>query len=522
MNWHTIIIGSGIGGLTAAAALAREGQRVLVLEQHDTLGGMTQTFKRQGFSFGTGLHYLTGVTAPGGGQARFTRLLNSLGDGTLRFQPLPERFDLVRLVQADGSETRFAYGTPEADNWTRLKAQFPHEAAAIDTYAGHYEQARRNSATMMAMHGVPRPAAALMRWLLGGWLQQRADVTLAQALAHVRDPQLRAILGARGTDYGLPPSQAPLVLHALVMGAYAEDGAGYPIGGPARLAQSLAARITQAGGQLRTGARVAQLLVEDGRAVGVRLADGSQERAAHVISAMGALNTVAALPEGVAADWQGRIHRHEPSCAYMTLYLGFSGTADELRALGFDGANHWIYDGQATGAAPDPQALIWRQPTDTDAGALYVSFSGLNDPEHAHAPTAEVLALCDWDEFSAWQNSRLGQRPEDYEATKGWIEDRLLSQFKRLFPTLAQRVAYHELSTPLSQAAYALAPHGAMYGLSITPERLLDPALHVHTPVPGLLLAGQDVASIGIEGAAMGGLMAAATLKPALWKLMRG
>ena len=80
MNWDTLVIGSGIGGLTAAAALAREGQRVLVLEQHDILGGMTQTFARQGFSFGTGLHYLTGVTAPGDDEARFARLLNTLGE----------------------------------------------------------------------------------------------------------------------------------------------------------------------------------------------------------------------------------------------------------------------------------------------------------------------------------------------------------------------------------------------------------------------------------------------------------
>ncbi len=522
MSWDTIVIGAGIGGLVAAAALAREGQRVLVLEQHDILGGMTQTFARQGYRFGTGLHYLTGVTAPGGGAGRFARLLNAIGDGTLRFRPLPERFDLVRLVDADDHETRFAYGAPEADNWTRLKAMFPAEAAAIDAYAKRYEQARRSINTMMAMHGVPRPAATLMRWVLGGQLHRRAEVTLAEALVPVADPALRAILGARGGDYGLPPSQAPLVLHALVMGSYAEGGAGYPIGGPARLAESLAATVRSARGELRTSARVARIMVEDSRAAGVRLAGGDEERAGQIVSAMGALNTVAALPEGAAPDWQARIHQHQPSCAYMTLYLGLEGTADELRALGFDGANHWIYDGRATGAAPDPEALIWRDPIDSDAGALYVSFGGLNDPDHARAPTAEVLALCDWKLFSAWRDSRLGQRPEAYEATKGWIEDRLLSQFKRLFPALAHRVAYHELSTPLTQAAYARAPQGAMYGLATTPERLLDPALHVRTPLPGLLLAGQDVASLGVEGAAMGGLMAAATLKPALWKLMRG
>lgn len=521
MSWDAIVIGSGIGGLTAAAALARQGQRVLVLEQHDILGGMTQTFARQGYRFGTGLHYLTGVMAPGGGEGRFAQLLNAIGDGTLRFQPLPAQFDRVRLVNADGSETTFAWGSPEADNWARLKAMFPQAADAIDAYARQYEQARHSIGRMLMLHGVPRPAATLMRWALGGRLKRHAEVTLAQALAGIGDPTLRAILGARGGDYGLPPSQAPLVLHALVMGSYAEGGAGYPVGGPARLAESLATGVRSANGALRTSARVAQILVEDGRAVGVRLADGSEERAANVISAMGALNTVAALPEGAAPSWQASLHRHEPSGGYMTLYLGFDGTTADLRALDFDGANHWIYDGRASGAAPDPEALIWRNPTDTDASALYVSFSGLNDPEHAHAPTAEVLALCDWDFFAAWQHSHLGHRPEAYEATKGWIEDRLLSQFKRLFPALAMRIAYHELSTPLSQAAYALAPEGAMYGLATTPARLLDPALHVKTSVPGLLLAGQDVASLGVEGAAMGGLMAAATLKPALWKLMQ-
>ena len=131
MNWDTIVIGSGIGGLTAAAALAREGQRVLVLEQHDILGGMTQTFERQGFHFTTGLHYLTGVTTLDGGEGSLARLLNGLGDGTLRFQRLPAQFDLVRLVRPDGQETHFAWGAPDGDNWARLKALFPDEAATM-------------------------------------------------------------------------------------------------------------------------------------------------------------------------------------------------------------------------------------------------------------------------------------------------------------------------------------------------------------------------------------------------------
>jgi choline dehydrogenase-like flavoprotein len=97
MDWDAIVIGSGIGGLTAAAALARCDQRVLVLEQHFALGGMTQTFERQGFRFGTGLHYIGGVGPQSGAAGSFGRLLGWLGDGSLQFAPLPKHFDTVRL-----------------------------------------------------------------------------------------------------------------------------------------------------------------------------------------------------------------------------------------------------------------------------------------------------------------------------------------------------------------------------------------------------------------------------------------
>ena len=97
MVWDTIVIGSGVGGLTAAAALARCGQRVLVLEQHFQLGGMTQTFERQGFRFATGLHYIGGVGPRPGAGGSFGRLLQWLGDGSLQFAPLPPHFDTVRL-----------------------------------------------------------------------------------------------------------------------------------------------------------------------------------------------------------------------------------------------------------------------------------------------------------------------------------------------------------------------------------------------------------------------------------------
>ena len=81
-------------------------------------------------------------------------------------------------------------------------------------------------------------------------------------------------------------------------------------------------------------------------------------------------------------------------------------------------------------------------------------------------------------------------------------------------------IDFYELSTPLSQASFVVADRGAMYGLEMSAERMSHSALNVRTPVPGLLLAGQDVVSPGIQGAFMGGFMAAASVEPRLWKEM--
>jgi all-trans-retinol 13,14-reductase len=172
----------------------------------------------------------------------------------------------------------------------------------------------------------------------------------------------------------------------------------------------------------------------------------------------------------------------------------------------------WVYEGDDVGR-------LWERPSEEDAPAIFVSFPSLKDPAHADPQrhTAEVVAFANWEPFAAWEASAPGQRPEEYAATKSWIAENLLAQFKRHFPQLAPLVDFHELSTPLSQASFVGAHHGAAYGIELSAARLGSSALGVRTPVPGLLLAGQDAMSPGVPGAFMGGFAAAAAIDPRLW-----
>jgi all-trans-retinol 13,14-reductase len=227
---------------------------------------------------------------------------------------------------------------------------------------------------------------------------------------------------------------------------------------------------------------------------------------------MGVANTVACLDAKEAPDWQQAIRDMAPGISYLSLFIGLEG---DIEAAGGSCANHWIYESVNVGTQ-------WQNPADEDAPGIFVSFPSMKDPDSHNQPTAEVVAVVDSAAFAQWLALPDGERPEGYLAYKSWIEERLLAQFLRHFPLMQPLIRFHELSTPVTQRRYVRSPLGAMYGIEMTADRLTSPALHVRTPLPGLLLAGQDVTSPGVQGAFMGGLLAAASMEPALWSSLRG
>ena len=244
--FDAIVIGSGIGGLAAAAALAKRGRRVLVLEQHFQLGGLTQTFRRGEYLFATGVHYIGGVGEAPGPENRFGRLLRWLTDGRLRFASIGSPYDIVRLP---GFE--FPIEAPRAAYVARLKATFPDEASAIDRYFAACGEAQEASTALFAAKALPAPLSTLVHWFNLRRVRRALGTTTANAVREIRDARLAALLTARWGDYGMVPAQSPFAVHALVTGSY-YAGAYYPVGGPAKIAEAFAQTVTGAGGECRT------------------------------------------------------------------------------------------------------------------------------------------------------------------------------------------------------------------------------------------------------------------------------
>lgn len=506
-RFDTIVIGSGIGGLAAAAALTKCGRRVLVLEQHLQLGGLTQTFRRGEYTFATGLHHVGGVGEAPKPENQFGRMLRWLTDGQLRFESLGSPYDIVRLP---GFE--FRVEAPRAAYLERLRATFPDETGVIDRYFAACDDAWKANVALLAAKTFSPPIAALVRRFNAKRVQRALGTTTADVVRGIRDARLAALLTARWGNYGIPPAQSPFAVHALVTGSYF-NGAYYPVGGPARFAEVIGDTVRAGGGKLRTQSTVSEIRVADGRVAGVRLADGEAIDAPVVVSAMGAHNTVAALPEDVSPEWRREVESLKPSMSYVSLYLGLRG---DIRAHGATAANVWIYESNDIGR-------VWERPAEEAAPSLYVSFPSLKDPAHQDSKhhTAAIVAICRWEPFSAWSDSSKGQRPKGYEVAKTQTRENLLTQFKRHFPQLAPLIDLHEISTPISHAAFVLANQGAMYGLEMSAKRMSHRTVRFRTPVPGLLLAGQDAGSPGIQGAFMGGFMAATSIEPSLWRHLR-
>lgn len=437
MKYDIIIIGSGLGGLTAGAKLSREGKKVLLIEQHDRPGGYATTFRRGDFVLEVGLHEMHGPSP----EDIKTRIFNDLEVfKNVEFIKLPEFY----RFKNDRFDVTIPHNPEIAAE--RLSGLFPQETDGIKKYFDQLIKPKKKTAE-----------------------NAEQDKSLGEFLdSIIVNEDLKLILLGNLGYFHDDPYSLSLAYYSASQGRYFIGGASFIKGGSQKLSDHLTGFIRNHGGEVLLNHLVTGIKAEGQKATGVfykrKHAPGSDiiEATADEIIANTAIPNVAdLLPAGYSSEFKNELKNQKTGASLLTVYFGFK---KPLRELGYGNYSTFIFDDTIKS-----QKDILRNNRD-DFDFRSFTFVDYSQVDSGLSPAGKgVGSICCIDYLKDWE----GLDRKDYDLKKERVASVFIKKLEKLIPGVGDIIEYHEVGTPSTLRRYTLNPDGAVYGFAQTPSRKL-------------------------------------------------
>ncbi len=477
-KFDAVIIGSGLGGLSCAAAFARQGFTPVVLEKHDRPGGYATTFTRPGgFVFDVSLHS-TSV----GENERLHDLIPGFPeiDG-IEFIPHPT---LYRAIYPD-----YDIRVPQRDlpgYLNLLTAHFPDDREGITRLVEEMKGLRADLGRLAGnnasvhMNRFPQDYPFAYNYAGKTWGEMMGT--------QVKNLRLQAILSALWTYYGLPPSKLSALFYALPTLGYLEQGGYYIKGRSQKLSNALVGYIEEKGGKVLLTKRATRILTKDHSAYGVQCDDGSEFTGRVVISNADAFNTFhRLLGEGDnTKEYLATLDRFSISLSSFQIFLGLK--KDLVGELGMKDSEIFY----ETGYDPD-QSYLSALNANVDEGSYIVTlydnlYKGYSPPGKN---TLTIMTLQGYDHWKRFEADYFRGNKREYRIEKERMAERLIGNVeKTLMPGLSAAIEVKEIGTPLTNVRYTGNYRGAIYGWNQTVDNSGEARLPHNTPIRNLYLVG--------------------------------
>jgi len=457
-KYDAIIIGSGLGGLSCAAYLAKNGQKVLVLEKQSVPGGYAAGFKRGAYVFGSTLHMIDGV-----GRGQFWRSffdLCGIGD-SIEFIKLKHSFRMIFPEH----DIRLSSGNPD-EVINTLETNFPDEKEGIrslfkeitNIYSDLSKFLLKTAPMWQQLPGIPFCCRSLFRAM---------TKTLKQILdKHLKDERLKGMLFGNYGYFGLPPSKVniyPLMANA----GYWLDGSYYPKGGSQAVSEAFVGVIEGNNGLVRLNSEVTSIIVDQARAIGVQMRNGNKFFAKNIISNACATQTFHNLLGDNKV--QSKLDKMEPSTSAFIVYLGLDETFKSTlkNTNDFEIIVSQTYDLE--------QDYLWTLNYEFEKACYAITLFSNVDPSLAKGNkfVAMLTQLHPYNYWTKYKEAYDAGKKEEYNKEKDRLAGELIERAKKVIPDFPKHVEVIEIATPLTLKRYTGNDNGACYGWANTVKQFM-------------------------------------------------